>query len=135
MLDGETIVAEGRIESEELNKTIRSQCLGTMVFGAGMALTEVLTHDFRDGSIVNRDFAEYHLPVNADIPQLDAVLLEERDDWTNPMQVKGVGELGICGAAAVTNAIYNACGVRVRDYPATLGKIAHGLSEVCRRRQ
>ncbi len=109
-------------------KTARSQCLGGMVFGIGMALTEELSHDSRDGHIVNRDLAEYHLPVNADVPQIEVELLDERDDWANPMQAKGIGELGICGAAAaITNAIYNATGVRVRDYPATLDKVAAGL--------
>lgn len=109
-------------------KTARSQCLGGMTFGIGMALTEELMHDRRDGHIVNRDFAEYHLPVNADVPQIDVVLLEERDDWASPIQAKGIGELGVCGAgAAITNAIYNATGVRVRDYPATLDKVLEGL--------
>ncbi|WP_108662442.1 xanthine dehydrogenase family protein molybdopterin-binding subunit [Acuticoccus kandeliae] len=109
-------------------KTARSQCLGGMIWGIGMALTEELCHDSRDGHVVNHDFAEYHIPVNADVPQVEVALLDERDDWANPLQVKGIGELGICGAAAsVTNAIYNACGVRVRDYPATLDKILAGL--------
>ncbi|EKE43958.1 Putative xanthine dehydrogenase [Oceaniovalibus guishaninsula JLT2003] len=113
--------AAGRILNA---KTASSQCLGGMTFGIGMALTEELLHDPRDGHIVNRDLAEYHLPVNADVPQIDVVLLEERDDYASPIQAKGIGELGICGAAgAVTNAIYNACGVRVRDYPATLDKV------------
>ena len=115
------VFAAGRILNE---KTARSQCLGGMIFGIGMALTEELVHDVRDGHIVNRDFAEYHLPVNADVPQIDVLLLDERDDFANPLQVKGIGELGICGAAAsITNAIYNATGVRIRDYPATLDKI------------
>ncbi|APH70449.1 xanthine dehydrogenase family protein molybdopterin-binding subunit [Aquibium oceanicum] len=109
-------------------KTARSQCLGGMTFGIGMALTEEIFHDPRDGHIVNRDFAEYHLPVNADVPQIDVVLLEERDAWANPLQAKGIGELGICGAAAaVVNAIHNSCGVRVRDLPATLDKVIEGL--------
>ena len=109
-------------------KTARSQCIGGMVWGIGMALTEELAHDPRHGQIVNHDLAEYHLAVNADVPQIDVLLLDERDDWANPLQAKGVGELGICGAAAaITNAIYNATGVRVRDYPATLDKIIAGL--------
>jgi xanthine dehydrogenase YagR molybdenum-binding subunit len=117
--------AAGRILNA---KTARSQCLGGMTFGIGMALSEELMHDPRDGHIVNRDFAEYHLPVNADVPQITVDLLEERDPWSNPMQVKGIGELGICGAAAsVVNAIYNATGVRVRDLPATLDKVLTGL--------
>ncbi|SOD93615.1 xanthine dehydrogenase family protein molybdopterin-binding subunit [Caenispirillum bisanense] len=109
-------------------KTARSQCLGAMVFGIGMALTEELLFDPRHGHIVNHDFAEYHLPVNADVPQIEVDLLEERDAWANPMQAKGIGELGICGAgAAILNAVYNACGVRVRDLPATPDKILPGL--------
>jgi xanthine dehydrogenase YagR molybdenum-binding subunit len=119
------VFAAGRILNA---KTARSQCLGGMTFGIGMALTEELIHDRRDGHIVNRDFAEYHLPVNADVPQIEVVLLDERDPWANPLQAKGIGELGICGAAAsVVNAIYNATGVRVRDLPATLDKVLDGL--------
>lgn len=109
-------------------KTARSQCLGGITFGIGMALTEELTFDPRDGHVANHNLAEYHLAVNADVPQLTVGLLEERDDWANPMQAKGIGELGICGAAAaITNAIYNATGVRMRDYRATLDKVFAGL--------
>ncbi|MCF3936115.1 xanthine dehydrogenase family protein molybdopterin-binding subunit [Acuticoccus sp. M5D2P5] len=109
-------------------KTARSQCLGGMTWGIGMALTEALVHDARDGHLINHDLAEYHIPVNADVPQIEVDLLDERDDWANPLQAKGIGELGICGAAAsVVNAIYNATGVRVRDYPATLDKVLAGL--------
>ncbi|MEE4015923.1 xanthine dehydrogenase family protein molybdopterin-binding subunit [Roseibium sp. FZY0029] len=116
--------AAGRILNA---KTARSQCIGGMVWGIGMALTEDLVHDPRYGQIVNHDLAEYHVAVNADVPQIDVILLDERDDWANPLQAKGLGELGICGAAAaVTNAIYNATGVRVRDYPATLDKVLAG---------
>ncbi len=121
------VFAAGRILN---SKTARSQCLGGMAFGIGMALTEELMHDRRDGRIVNRDLAEYHVPVNLDVPQIDVMLLEERDDWASPIQAKGIGELGICGAAAaITNAIYNATGVRVRDYPATLDKVLAGLAD------
>ncbi|MDT0682049.1 xanthine dehydrogenase family protein molybdopterin-binding subunit [Roseicyclus sp. F158] len=120
------VFSAGRILNE---KTARSQCLGGMTWGIGMALTEELLFDMRDGHLANRDFAEYHIPVNADVPQIEVDLLHERDAWANPMQVKGIGELGICGAgAAVANAIYNASGVRVRDFPATLDKIMAGLS-------
>ncbi len=117
--------AAGRILNA---KTARSQCLGGMTFGIGMALTEELAFDPRDGHVANHNLAEYHIPVNADVPQLTVELLEERDDWANPMQAKGIGELGICGAgAAILNAIYNATGVRVRDYPATLDKVIAGM--------
>ncbi|EEB82637.1 xanthine dehydrogenase family protein molybdopterin-binding subunit [Roseobacter sp. GAI101] len=122
------VFSAGRILNEQ---TARSQCFGGMIFGIGAALTEELVHDHRDGHIVNHNLAEYHVPVNLDVPQLDVVFLEERDEWANPIQSKGVGELGISGAgAAITNAIFNATGVRVRDYPATLDKILPDLPEV-----
>ncbi|MDQ2892732.1 MAG: xanthine dehydrogenase family protein molybdopterin-binding subunit [Pseudomonadota bacterium] len=115
------VFAAGRILNE---KTARSQCLGGMTFGIGAALTEELVHDPRNGKIVNRDLAEYHVPVNADVPQLEVMFLDERDIHANPIHAKGIGELGISGAgAAVANAIYNACGVRVRDFPITLDKL------------
>ena len=122
------VFAAGRI----LNlQTARSQCHGGMIFGIGAALTEELVHDARDGHIVNHNLAEYHVPVNLDIPQLDVVFLEERDPWANPLQSKGIGELGISGAgAAITNAIFNATGIRVREYPATLDKLLPHLPEV-----
>ncbi len=106
------------------SKTATSQCYGGMVWGIGLALTEELLFDLRDGHIVNRDLAEYHVPVNLDVPQIDVHLLDERDPWASPIQSKGIGELGICGAAAaITNAMFNATGVRFRDYPATLDKV------------
>jgi xanthine dehydrogenase YagR molybdenum-binding subunit len=109
-------------------KTARSQAIGGMVFGVGAALEEALQLDTRIGYFVNRDLAEYHVPVHADIPEIDAIFLPELDPTTNPLKSKGIGELGICGAgAAVANAVYNACGVRVRDYPLTLDKILPGL--------
>ncbi len=114
-------MAAGRILNE---KTARSQVHGGMIWGIGTALTEAIEHDHRTGHIVNNDLAEYHVPVHLDVPQHDVIFIEERDDDANPMQVKGIGELGLAGAgAAVTNAIYNACGVRVRDYPATPDRI------------
>lgn len=110
-------------------KTARSQCLGGMTFGIGMALTEEMAHDPRDGHTVSRDLAEYHIPCHADVPPLEVAFLEERDAFVGPMQAKGIGELGICGAgAAVLNAIHNACGVRVRNLPATPDKIIAGLA-------
>ena len=112
-------------------KTARSQCLGGMTFGIGAALTEDLIHDARTGKLVNRDLAEYHVPVNADVPQLEVMFVEERDVHANPIHAKGIGELGISGAgAAIANAVYNACGVRVRDFPLTLDKIIAGLPAV-----
>jgi xanthine dehydrogenase YagR molybdenum-binding subunit len=120
--------AAGRILNE---KTARSQCIGGITFGIGAALTEELVHDTRTGKLVNRDLAEYHIPVNADVPRLEVMFLPERDKWANPLHAKGLGELGIAGAgAAVANAIYNACGVRVRDFPITLDKLLAGLPTV-----
>jgi xanthine dehydrogenase YagR molybdenum-binding subunit len=113
------------------HKTARSQCLGGMVWGIGSALTEELVFDRRDGHIVNPDLAEYHLPVSMDVPELDLVLVEERDPAGSPLQAKGVGELGICGAgAAIGNAIYHACGARVREFPITPDKVMALLSDL-----
>ena len=121
------VFAAGRILNE---KTARSQCLGGMTFGIGAALTEELVHDERTGKIVNRDLAEYHLPVNADVPQIEVHFLHERDIYANPTHAKGLGELGISGAgAAIANAIYNATGVRVRDFPITCDKLLDGLPD------
>lgn len=110
-------------------KTARSQLIGGMIWGVGSALHEDAVVDSRYGNFVNNDLAGYHVPVHADIPaSLDAIVLEGFDGKSNPLGAKGVGELGICGAgAAVANAIYNACGVRVRDYPITPDKILSGL--------
>ena len=119
------VFAAGRILNE---KTARSQCLGGMTFGIGAALTEDLIHDPRNGKLVNRDLAEYHVPVNADVPKIEVHFLNERDVHANPLHAKGIGELGISGAAAaVANAIYNASGVRVRDFPITLDKLLEGM--------
>ncbi|PHR21570.1 MAG: xanthine dehydrogenase [Sphingopyxis sp.] len=119
------VFGAGRILNE---KTATSQCYGGMIWGIGSALTEEMVFDNRDGHIVNHDLAEYHIPVNLDVPQIEVVLLEERDEWASPIQAKGIGELGICGAAAaVTNAIYNATGIRIREYPATLDKLLADL--------
>jgi xanthine dehydrogenase YagR molybdenum-binding subunit len=113
--------AAGRILNP---KSARSQVIGAMVMGAGAALMEELVVDTRFGYFVNHDLAEYHVPVHADIPVQDVFFLDETDDKSSPMKAKGVGELGICGVgAAVANAIYNACGVRVREYPITLDKL------------
>jgi xanthine dehydrogenase YagR molybdenum-binding subunit len=115
------VFAAGRILNE---KTARSQAIGGMTFGVGAALEEGMTLDPRFGYYVNHDLAEYHVPVHADVPDVDAMFLPELDNKSNPLKSKGVGELGICGAgASLANAIYNACGARVRDYPITLDKV------------
>jgi xanthine dehydrogenase YagR molybdenum-binding subunit len=109
-------------------KTARSQAIGGMVFGVGAALHEEMTLDPRFGFFVNHDLAEYHVPVHADIPAIDAIFLPELDDKSNPLKSKGIGELGICGAgASIANAVYNACGARIRDYPITLDKVLSKL--------
>jgi len=109
-------------------KTARSQLIGGMIWGVGSALHEDGVIDTRYGSFVNHDLAGYHVPVHADIPKVEAIVLPGFDDKSSPLGSKGVGELGICGAgAAVANAIYNACGVRVRDYPITPDKILNGF--------
>ena len=119
------VFAAGRILNA---KTARSQALGGMIWGVGAALTEDGVVDLRDGRFVNHDIAEYHVPAHADIPAIDAVFLPEVDDKTNPLKIKGLGELGISGAgAAVANAVFNACGVRIRDFPITLDKVLAGL--------
>ena len=112
-------------------KTARSQCLGGMTFGIGAALTEDLVHDTRTGKLVNHDLSEYHVPVNADIPQMDVHFVDERDIHANPIHAKGIGELGISGAgAAVANAVFNATGIRVREFPITLDKLLDQLPAV-----
>jgi xanthine dehydrogenase YagR molybdenum-binding subunit len=115
------VCAAGRILNP---KTARSQVIGGMVMGVGAALMEELAVDKARGFFVNHDLAGYEVPVHADIPHQEVVFLDEADAESSPMKAKGVAELGICGvAAAVANAIYNATGVRVRDYPITLDKL------------
>jgi xanthine dehydrogenase YagR molybdenum-binding subunit len=109
-------------------KTASSQIKGGMVWGAGYALTEGIHHHRDSASFVNPDFAEYHIPVNRDIAEVSLDFLEELDFAASPVGAKGIGELGITGAgAAIANAIFDACGVRVRDFPITLDKVMQGL--------
>jgi xanthine dehydrogenase YagR molybdenum-binding subunit len=114
------VCAAGRI----LNPTLaRSQVIGGMTMGVGAALMEELAVDKRFGFFVNHDLASYEVPVHADIPHQDVIFLDELDPTMSPVKAKGVGELGISGVApAVANAIYNATGVRIREYPITLDK-------------
>lgn len=105
-------------------KTARSQIIGGVVFGIGMALEEESMLDHNLGRIMNHNLAEYHVPVNADIHDIDVIFVSEHDDKLNPMGIKGLGEIGIVGtAAAIGNAIYHATGKRVRDYPITIDKL------------
>src|ERR1700748_3720221 len=122
------VCAAGRILNP---KTARSQVIGAMTMGVGAALMEKLAVDKSRGFFVNHDLAGYEVPVHADIPHQEVILLDETDPMSSPMKAKGIGELGICGvAAAVANAIYNATGVRVRDYPITLDKLLDRMPEV-----
>ncbi|MCZ8258212.1 MAG: xanthine dehydrogenase family protein molybdopterin-binding subunit, partial [Polaromonas sp.] len=122
------VCAAGRILNP---KSARSQVIGAMTMGVGAALMEELAVDKRHGFFVNHDLAGYEVPVHADIPHQDVIFLEETDPTSSPMKAKGVGELGICGVgAAVANAVYNATGARVRDYPITLDKLLDKLPAV-----
>jgi xanthine dehydrogenase YagR molybdenum-binding subunit len=112
-------------------KAARSQVIGAMTMGVGAALMEALAVDKRAGFFVNHDLAGYEVPVHADIPHLEVIFLDETDPMSSPMKAKGVAELGICGvAAAVANAIYNATGARVREYPITLDKLLDRLPQI-----
>jgi xanthine dehydrogenase YagR molybdenum-binding subunit len=114
-------VAAGRI----LNlKTARSQIMGSVVWGIGMALHEETLYDHRFGRVMNANIAEYHVPVNADVHDIQVIFVDEPDAIINPLGVKGLGEIGIVGvAAAIANAVCHATGKRVRDLPITLDKL------------
>jgi xanthine dehydrogenase YagR molybdenum-binding subunit len=121
------VCAAGRILNP---KAARSQVIGAMTMGVGGALMEELVVDKRYGLFINHDLAAYEVPVHADIPHQEVIFLDAPDPVSSPMKAKGVAELGICGvAAAVANAIYNATGVRVRDYPVTLDKLLDRLPD------
>ena len=114
-------VAAGRIINP---KTARSQILGGVVMGIGMALHEETFMDTKLGRFMNHNFAEYHVPANADIDSIDVIFVDEPDPEVTPLGVKGLGEIGIVGtAAAVANAIYHATGKRVRSLPITIDKL------------
>jgi xanthine dehydrogenase YagR molybdenum-binding subunit len=120
-----TVAAAGRILNE---KTARSQCYGGQIWGLGESLMESLDIDPRTGQIVNPDLAEYHVPVNADAPALEVVFLDELDRAAGALAGKGIGELALSGVgAAIANAVHDACGVRVRDFPITLDKVLSGM--------
>ncbi|TGD95904.1 aldehyde oxidoreductase molybdenum-binding subunit PaoC [Methylobacterium nonmethylotrophicum] len=121
------VCAAGRILNP---KSARSQVIGGMTMGVGAALMEKLSVDKRRGFFVNHDLAGYEVPVHADIPHQEVIFLDEVDPASSPMKAKGVGELGLCGVgAAVANAVYNATGIRVRDYPLTLDKLLAQLPD------
>jgi xanthine dehydrogenase YagR molybdenum-binding subunit len=114
-------VAAGRILN---TKTARSQVMGSVVWGIGMALHEETLIDHALGRIMNANFAYYHVPVNADVYDIEVIFVDEPDAMINPLGIKGLGEIGIIGvAAAIANAVYHATGKRVRDLPITLDKL------------
>ncbi|HVR03937.1 MAG TPA: xanthine dehydrogenase family protein molybdopterin-binding subunit [Polyangia bacterium] len=113
--------AAGRILNA---KTARSQFIGGIVWGIGMGLHEQTVYDERLGRVMNADLAEYHVPVNLDVPPIDVIFVDEDDPHVNQVGVKGIGEIGITGvAAAIANAVYHATGKRVRDLPITPDKL------------
>ena len=115
------VFAVGRVINA---KTARSQFIGGMTMGLSMALHEESLLDPRFGHVVNHDFAEYHIPTNADVGEMDVTWIDEDDPYVNPMGSKGIGEIGIVGSpAAVANAVYHATGIRVRDLPITPDKL------------
>ena len=113
--------AAGRIINPRL---ARSQLYGGMIWGVSFALHERAVMDARSGRPMNPNLAEYHIPVNADVPSLEAIMVEEHDPHVNALGIKGVGEIGITGTAgAVANAVWHATGIRVRKFPITLDRL------------
>ncbi|MDW6024852.1 xanthine dehydrogenase family protein molybdopterin-binding subunit [Mesorhizobium sp. BAC0120] len=116
--------AAGRVINPRL---VRSQYYGGMIWGVSFALHERAIVDHRSGRVLNADLAEYHIPVNADVPSVEALLIEEDDPYVNPLGIKGVGEIGITGTVgAVANAVWHATGVRVRSIPIRIEDLAMG---------
>jgi xanthine dehydrogenase YagR molybdenum-binding subunit len=113
--------AAGRIINPRM---VRSQLYGGMIWGVSFALHEHAVMDPRSGRPMNPNLGEYHIPVNADVPSIEAILVEERDPHVNALGIKGVGEIGVTGSAgAVANAVWHATGVRVRKFPITLDRL------------
>jgi xanthine dehydrogenase YagR molybdenum-binding subunit len=113
--------AAGRIINPRM---VRSQYFGGMIWGVSFALHEHAAVDRRTGRVMNANLGEYHVPVSADIPSLEAILVEEHDPHVNALGIKGVGEIGITGTAgAIANAVWHATGVRVRSFPITLDNV------------
>lgn len=120
-----TRVVDAVAAGEILNpQTARSQVIGGVVFGIGMALEEESMADHGLGRFMNHNLADYHIPVNADVPQIEVTFVEEHDEVVSPTGVKGLGEIGIVGtAAAIANAIHHATGERMRHLPITIDKL------------
>ncbi|MGC2123668.1 MAG: xanthine dehydrogenase family protein molybdopterin-binding subunit [Xanthobacteraceae bacterium] len=105
-------------------RMVRSQLCGGMIWGVSFALHEHAIMDSRSGRAMNANLAEYHVPVNADVPSVEAIIVEEYDPYVNALGIKGVGEIGVTGTAgAVANAVWHATGVRVRQFPITLDRL------------
>jgi xanthine dehydrogenase YagR molybdenum-binding subunit len=118
--------AAGRVINPRL---VRSQYYGGMIWGVSFALNEQAIVDRRSGRVMNADLAEYHIPVNADIVSLEALLVHEDDPHVNALGIKGVGEIGVTGTAgAIANAVWHATGVRVRRFPIKLEDLRQGLA-------
>jgi xanthine dehydrogenase YagR molybdenum-binding subunit len=113
--------AAGRIINPRM---VHSQLCGGMIWGVSFALHEHAIMDARSGRPMNANLGEYHVPVNADVPSVEAILVEERDSHVNALGIKGVGEIGVTGSAgAVANAVWHATGIRVRQFPITLDRL------------
>jgi xanthine dehydrogenase YagR molybdenum-binding subunit len=113
--------AAGRVINPRM---VRSQYLGGMVWGVSFALHEHAVMDKRSGRVMNANLGEYHVPVNADVPSIEAILVPEHDTHVNALGVKGVGEIGVTGTVgAIANAVWHATGVRVREFPITLDRV------------
>jgi len=116
--------AAGRIINPRM---VRSQIYGGMIWGMSFALHEQAVVDRRSGRILNADFAEYHVPVNADVPPMEALMIDEHDPHVNALGIKGVGEIGVTGSAgAVANAVWHATGVRPRRFPIRIEAMIEG---------
>ena len=120
--------AAGRVINPRL---VRSQIFGGMIWGLSFALHEEAVIDRRSGRILNANLAEYHVPVNADVPSLEALMIEEHDPHVNALGIKGVGEIGITGSAgAVANAVWHATGIRVRRFPIRIEDLVMGGAKI-----
>ena len=119
--------AAGRVINPRM---VESQVFGGMVWGIGFALQEEAVHDKRSGRIMNANLAEYHVPVNADVPTMEAILVHEEGPYVNALGIKGVGEIGITGTVgAIANDIWHASGERVRRFPISLVDILKGSTD------